>query len=100
MTKRNARQRPEFSARLKKARQNISGSLSRAMGEVKCSQVAAARSMAVTERTVRDWIHGVTPVNVERVLASSRLAKAFRQHLCVHDHASAPYVARARKRTA
>ena len=100
MASRNARLRPEFTARLAKSRREISGSLSRAMAETKCSQPAAARSMAITERTVRDWVHGVTPTNVERVLASPRLAKAFRQHLCVHNHDSVPYVARKRGRVA
>lgn len=100
IAERNARLRPEFTVRLAKARREISGSLSRAMLETKCSQSAAARSMAVAERTVRDWVHGVTPTNVERVLASPRLAKAFRDSLCSYDHghATAPYILKKRRR--
>jgi len=95
--KRNARVTVDFTVRLAKARQEIAGSLGRALVQTRCSQPAAARSMAVGERTVRDWLHGVTPVNVERVLASPRLARAFRQDLCVHRHDSVGYVAKGRK---
>lgn len=94
-SKRNARGNAEFSGRLSKARKEISGALGRAMAATESSQRSAARVMSMTDRTVRDWLHGVTPVAVERVLAAPRLAKAFRRELCGEHHGQLPgYVAK------
>jgi transcriptional regulator with XRE-family HTH domain len=96
--KRNARQRPEFSARLVRAHKEICAAYRDALRVTGCTQAQAARGMAVTPNTAANYEHGRTPVNVARVLAYPRLRKAFRDLLCSYDHGhgSAPYIAKRR----
>lgn len=100
-SKRNARQRPEFNARLAKAHKEICAAYCEALRVTGCTQAQAARGMNVTANTAANYEHGRTPVNVARVLAYPRLRKAFRDLLCSYDHGhgSVPYIAkRARDR--
>jgi len=95
---RNARNPPDMSARLLKARSYISAALVQSLRETATSHEAAARSMGVNARTVGAWVRGERPMTVEVVFASPRLAKAFRQALCVHEHEPLAYIARKGRR--
>jgi len=99
MANRNARQRPDFSARLANAHKEICAAYRNALRETACTQAQAARGMDVTSNTAANYEHGRTPVSVARVLAYPRLRKAFRRLLCT-EHDSVPYVARKRRRSA
>jgi hypothetical protein len=96
---RNARRRPDFSARLAKAHKEICAAYRNALLETGCTQAQAARGMDVTSNTAANYEHARTPVNVARVLAYPRLRKAFRRLLCT-EHDSVPYIARKRGRSA
>jgi hypothetical protein len=91
---------PRISVRLIKARQNIATAFGQCLSATRTSHAVAARSMAVTKRTVGAWVRGTGPISLERVFASRRLAHSFREILCVHDHglAGLPYIARKRVR--
>lgn len=96
--------RAAVSPALKRARQLIAASLVQAMRELDASQGAVARWTKKSARTVRNWVHEQNPINVEAVLASSKLGERFRRALCTHDHDEparvahdAPYLLRARK---
>ena len=96
--KRNARQSPEFTLRLAKAHEEIRAAYCNALRERDCKQAQAARGMAVDPDTAANYQHGRTPVDVARVLAYPRLAKAFRRSLCTEHHEPLPYVAKKRAR--
>lgn len=97
MAQRNAQRGNGFTARLLKARADISASLVQAMNETGMSHESAARSMSVNARTVGAWARGERPATVEVIMASPRLAKAFRRSLCTEHHDPLPYVARKRR---
>lgn len=97
MVARSVKATPGVSPALQRARVDISGSLVQALRDVGASIASAARWMGVHERTVRLWIKGERPVNVERVVSVRKLDAPFRRRFCVHDHAahdSMPYIAR------
>lgn len=86
---------PKLSPVLQRARADISGSLVQCLRDVGVSIAAAARWMGVHEKTVRLWIKGKRPVNVERVTAVRGLRRAFKLRFCAEDHDVRPaYVAR------
>lgn len=102
MTHRNARRAqraPEFTVRLANVHEEIHVAFVHTLKTTRCKQSQAARGMGVNVDTVRNYVHGRTPVNVARVLAHPRLAKTFRQKLCREHHDPAPYIARKRGRT-
>lgn len=85
----------ERSSRLSIARQTVATALVQCLIETGTSQQSAALALGVAKRTVGAWVRRESPILVERVLASPRLAKAFRRSLCTETHAALPYVARA-----
>jgi hypothetical protein len=91
---RNAQPGNGLSLRLKKSRQTIATCFVQCLTETGTSQERAARAMGITKRTVGAWSRCERPITVERVMAAPRLAKAFRDALCTHDHdAPVPYIA-------
>lgn len=82
------------SERLLKARQRIATAFAQCLRATGTSHAAAARSMAVTKRTVGNWVRGSGPISVERIIASRRLSRSFTEHLCFHEHEQEPYLAR------
>lgn len=88
------------SARRQRVRSILIASLVQAMNATQATQLAVARWTGTTPATIRRWLGGLTPINVEAVLASARLAKPFRVALCVHEHeATAGYVVKAKRST-
>jgi len=98
-SKRNAQHDAAFMARLAKAHEEIHAAFLRALDERDCSQAMAARGMGLHVDSVRNYVHGRTPVDAARVLAHPRLRKAFRRALCSEHHDEpAAYVARKGRR--
>lgn len=64
-----------------RARALLAIALAESMKEVGASQSAAGRWTGVDARTIRSWLHGERPINVERVLASPKLGAAFVEYL-------------------
>jgi len=84
-----------------RARSVLVESLSRAMADTGSTQRAVAEQAEVSPITVRRWLHGETPINVEAVLSCPGIGEAFREHLCIHVHEaprSLPVILRAPKR--
>jgi hypothetical protein len=100
MSKRNAHQRPEFTARLEKVHEEIHAAFRDALKQARCSQNQAALSMGVNVDTVRNWVHKRAKVRVANVFASRRLGKTFRRLLCSEHHESLPYLTKKRSRSA
>jgi hypothetical protein len=84
--------------RLKKARALLRGALAHALAKTAESHASAARWLGVSEHTIARWLAERSPINVEKVLASPRLATAFREHLCTHSHEQRPVAYQARRR--
>jgi hypothetical protein len=100
IAERNARPRPEFTARLFAAHKEICAAYCNALRLTGCTQAQAARGMNVTSNTAANYEHGRTPVNVARVLAYPRLRQAFRRLLCTEHHEFAYVVKKKRRRSA
>jgi len=80
--------------RRSKVRSLLSGIFVQVIGA--SSQLAVAERIGVTEKTVRRWIKGRTPLDLELVLAAPRIGRRFRELLCIHSHDDFPYIARRR----
>lgn len=82
------------SRRSDKQRQIVAAALLRAVSVQGATNSAAARWLKISPRTMYAWTHCETPILVEIVLACPQLHDAFREALCVHEHESAPYIAK------
>lgn len=74
-----------MSASRLRVRSILIASLVQAMTATAASQLAAARWTGVTPATIRRWLTGETPINVEAVLASMRLGTVFMECLYVNE---------------
>lgn len=98
-SKRSAQAQHGGSRALQIARSDLATSLLQAIIDVGLSQEGAARVIGVAKRTVGAWVRREREMNVERVLAASRIGGAFRRALCTEHHeAPAGYVARKKTR--
>jgi hypothetical protein len=97
MANRNARQRPDFTARLQKAHEEIHAAFRDAMKETRCSQSQAAMSMGVNVDTVRNWVRKRSRVRVANVFVSRRLGPTFKRLMC-SEHHDFSYVAKKKRR--
>jgi hypothetical protein len=70
-------------------RQHSAGALRHAMNKAGATQADAAKWCRVSERTVRDWLAGRTPINLRAVLRSGRLRREFIRYLRVCDRKEA-----------
>ncbi len=77
MPSRSAGDRNGKAARTNRPRALVHAALRHALAESGASNASAARWMNVNESTLTRWLMQRTPVMVERVLASRRLARHF-----------------------